>query len=48
MPKPASERYVTECFVGISAQCSDYYAWRLCALGTGQSICVNQSGSEMK
>jgi len=25
-----------------------WYAWRLCALGTGQNICINQSGSETK
>jgi len=24
------------------------YAWRFCALGTGQNICVNQSGSQTK
>jgi len=30
------------------AQQSDYCAWRLCAPVTGQSICVNQTGSETK
>jgi len=37
-PKPASERYVIEHFVGTIAQWSDYYAWRRCTLGTGQHL----------
>ena len=36
-------------FVGTTASCTMvWYAWKFCALGTGQSICVNHSGSETK
>jgi len=37
-PKSVSKSYIIQRFVRTIAQRSDYYAWSLCALTTGQSM----------